>query len=502
VNELVARLSAIAYALILLAAGAALYLTSQPGLRGGTEVHAEFQDVYPLLTGMDVREWGGPAGSVSAIQLTDHGTVMVTLQLNGGTTPPSSDASVSIREQDITGDSYVDLSPGHSKQPLGDAVIPTSRTIVAPRFDDLLNSFDRPVQQSLQILLDQLGMAVQGRGEDVNRAVLALRPALSATDTALREVNSQNHTLRRLIGDTENITGQAASGSRELGSLVDSLARITRTTAVHSQGLDAGLQVAPQTLRRARRTLGELTGLAKAGLPAARTLRSAAPQLAQTAELLGPFLDDASAVLTDISPTLDATRRLFTASEPTLAASPKHVLTAPFDVASGTSRLLTTLVGQKDVIHSLFGAEGYGRPPKNKGAAGLGAVGVERGNQQFYPPNYDRKRFFLRASTVLSCETFGLPIAPGCLAAIAGGAGAPSPSPAAPQPSNPSKPATPNSPGGTPPAPSAGSSDGAQGGLLGGATGILHRLGDTARKPKPPASSGALNDLLHVLLGP
>jgi len=77
VNDTMARLSALAYAFILVVAVGVLYVTSQPSLRGGTEVKAEFQDVYPLLTGMNVREWGAPAGSVSGIELTDHGTVLV-----------------------------------------------------------------------------------------------------------------------------------------------------------------------------------------------------------------------------------------------------------------------------------------------------------------------------------------------------------------------------------------------------------------------------------------
>jgi phospholipid/cholesterol/gamma-HCH transport system substrate-binding protein len=503
VNDLLARLSAFAYAGILIAAVGTLYVTSQPSLRSGTEVHAEFQDVYPLLTGMNVREWGAPAGSVSDIELTDDGTVMVTLQLNAGTTPPRADATASIREQDITGDSYVDLSPGHASQPLGDGVIPPTRTLVAPRFDDLLNSFDKPVQQSLQILLDQLGLAVQGRGQDVNRAVLKLRPALAAADQALSEVDSQNRTLRALIGDTEKITSQAAGGAGDLGRLVDSLAKVTETTAAHSAGLDSSLQIAPQTLSRARTTLARLAGLARAGLPVARTLRDAAPQLAKTATLLGPFLDDASAVLADVSPTLALTRKLFVASEPTLQAAPKRVFTAPFDVASGTGKLLSTLLGQKDIIRSLFGAEGYGRAPKNDGAVGLGAVAVERGNQSDYPAGYDRKRFFLRASTVLSCESFGLRIEPGCLTTLLGG-GVPSPSPSPhghPASHHSSSGPAGSGTGAAPPGPSRPSAGPADG-VLGGADRILHNLGDTVHKPKPPPSNGALNDLLHVILGP
>ena len=512
-SDVMARLSAIACAVLLLIAVGVLYVTSQPDLAGRTEVKAEFQDVYPLLTGMDVREWGAPAGTVAGIDLTDHGTVVVTMALNAGTTPPTANATASIREQDITGDSYVDLSPGTASKPLADAVIPTSRTLRAPRFDDLLNTFSKPVQQSLQILLDQLGMAVQGRGEDLNRAELRLRPALAAADSAAREVASQNSTLRSLIGDTEHVTGQLASGSDDLGRLVDSLARVTQTTAAHSSSLDQALALAPRTAARARVTLARLRGLAVAGLPLARTLGGAAPELAKTARLLGPFVGDASSVLGDVAPTLALTRKLFVASEPTLKAGPHRVFTAPFDIAAGTGKLLTSLVGQRDIVRSLFGADGYGRGHASHNDVGLAATAVERGDQQGYPANYDPQRFFLRASTVLSCESFGVPIAPGCLSSLM-----------AKSASQPDAAGTDSSGGGSgdasgshrdqPTPPSAGTPAAPNPvGHVGDTVGrILHQVPRHIHLPKPPLGGGdgpipkpgsrALHDLLDFVLGP
>jgi virulence factor Mce-like protein len=502
VNDTMARLSALAYAVVLFVAAGALYLTSHGAFTGGgTEVKAEFQDVYPLLAGMNVREWGAPAGVVKDIELTDKGTVLVTLQLNAGTTPPRSDATASIREQDITGDSYVDLSPGKSSKPLGDAVIQPQRTLVAPRFDDLLNSFDKPVQQSLQILLDQLGLAVQGRGEDINRAALKLRPALAAADRALTEVDSQNQTLRNLIGDTEKITSQTADGSKDLGSLVDSLAKVSGATALHAPGLDSGLDVAPQTLDQTKATLTRLTRLARAGLPLANTLHDAAPELTRSVNLLGPFLDNASAVLGDVSPTLALTRKLFVASKPTLEAAPKRVFTAPFDVAGGTGKLLSTLLGNKDIIKSLFGADGYGKPPANKNDVGLGATAVEHGNQAGYPANYDPRRNFLRASTVLTCESFGLKINNACLGSLLGGAVPKEPSPPA-NPSAASRSSSHRAPRQPHELQSQATSN--QNPLRGLGDSVQHGL-DRVRKPLRDLGNNTrsgLRDLLNLVLGP
>ena len=151
-NELMAKLVAVATAVLLAATLAAVWISSHPGA-GGTTVRAEFDDVYPLLPGMHVRVDGAIAGSVGKIEISDEGTAVVSMELFEGTEPPSADATAAIRQQDITGDSYVALEPGDQPEPLGERAIPTRGTVVAPRFDDLLNSFTEPVRQGLELLL-------------------------------------------------------------------------------------------------------------------------------------------------------------------------------------------------------------------------------------------------------------------------------------------------------------------------------------------------------------
>jgi virulence factor Mce-like protein len=413
VTPLMARLVAVATACLLAATVAVLYVTSNPGI-SGSAVKAEFEDTFPLLPGMHVRVFGAVAGSVDDVELTEEGTAVVTMQLNEGTAPPSSDATASIRQQDITGDSYVSLSPGDSGEPLGDEVISTSRTLVAPRFDDLLNSFDAPVREGLQLLFVELGKALERRGDDLNAAALQLRPGLEAANRALAEVRSQNQALKQLVLDAEQVTGQAASRSRELGALVDSLAATTRTTAAHAPALDRALDVAPETAAEARDLLIRLERAAIGARPLALTLANAAPDLAQASILLGPFVDDASAALSAAEPSLRLVEELLRASEPTLEADPKHALTAPFDLAAGAGGLLDTLLGDPALMRALFGADAYGQGPSKADDVGLGSLAVELGTQDGYEGN-DPARRFLRAKPILNCEVFGLPIEPGCL---------------------------------------------------------------------------------------
>jgi phospholipid/cholesterol/gamma-HCH transport system substrate-binding protein len=411
-----ARLSAIATLALAVIAAAVLYLTSHPGL-DGTEVEAEFQDAYPLLEGMHVREYGAIAGSVAEIEVTDEGTALVTMQLNEGTDPPRADAIATIRQEDITGDSYVSLSPGDAPRPLGDEAIPVERTMVAPRFDDLLNSFDEPVRQGLELTLVELGKLLEARGEDVNAAALELRPALAAANDALTEVNEQNASLRSLVADAERVNRQAAARSRELGGLVDGLATTVATTAAHGPALDAAIDTLPETLDAADGTLGRVARFATAARPLAVSLRGTAPALASSARLLSPFLDDVEPILDDVEPTLDLTAKLLAAGAPTVEANPKRLFTAPFDIAAGVSNLLDALIGNPDLMRGFFSADTDGgrEPGDFSDDLGFGSIGVEFGTQLGYPESYDPERRFVRASAVPNCESLGFPIRPGCL---------------------------------------------------------------------------------------
>ena len=150
--------------------------------------------------------------------------------------------------------------------------IPTSRTLVAPRFDDLLNSFADPERQALKTILIETGVALESRGDDLNRAALELRPALEAADNALAEVGSQNQALRALVTDAANVTGQAAEHSSELSDLVDSLSTTLQTTAAHGPALDRALERLPQTTVAAKGTLAELRHTAEDRHPGSQDL--------------------------------------------------------------------------------------------------------------------------------------------------------------------------------------------------------------------------------------
>lgn len=389
-------------------------LVSQRGALGGKLVNAEFRNSWPLVPGMTVRVHGAVAGTVESVELTDQGTAAVGLRLTRDIPQPRTDASAAIRQQDVLGDTYVDLELGNDSEPLQGA-ISAQRTLALPRLDELFSTFREPERQGLQALMTQLSIAAEHRGADLNAAILQLRPGMQALGDVLRELDNQEVDLRAVVQDAQRLSGQLADSSQDIDRGTQAMSGLLATTASRSQELDRLLANAPEGMAATRRALARVRLLTDAARPLALTLADAAPELRTAAPLIKPFSQDVKTTLTVLAPVISQLRATLKAAEP---VSDRLTDLDPVDVllpASGLLQVLSPVFG--DGAKALFGADTYGADPK--GQVGLGAIAVERGDQPT-TPEVDPARMWLRTGVVLSCETFGVPIRPGCLAQLLG----------------------------------------------------------------------------------
>jgi phospholipid/cholesterol/gamma-HCH transport system substrate-binding protein len=370
------------------------------GSGGGSTFQAEFQNARGLVEGNDVRVDGAPAGTVEDMKLTDHGTALVTMQLDDGIQRPTANATAAIRPVDLLGDTYLALDPGDAQTPLQGA-IPASRTLNAPRLDDLLRTFGEPQRQALKVLLVEGGVALDRRGADLNQAALELSPALRAADSAMRELGSQNADLRSFVSNAEHVTSQAADRNRDLGNLVDSLDTTLSATASSSEDLDRSLAQLPPTLTQIQSTTGRLASTSRAALPLAQSVHRSAPGLSQAAVRLGPFLRSTRMAAEDLSPTIREATTLLSENAGTFAAVRTGLAQATADSPNFT-RFMDAVEPAAPAISAGF----FKNFPDQA---------TEPGNQPF-DPFADPRRHYWRGAAVLTCQTFGLKIHPGCLA--------------------------------------------------------------------------------------
>jgi virulence factor Mce-like protein len=484
-HTVIARLSALLLAGILVVSVGG-YAVLHYGLLGsGPEYTAEFADAWPLVPGMDVRISGAVAGSVRAVTLTRQGTAEVTFQLDSGVPQPRADATVAIRQDDLLGDTDLSLELGSSSKPLT-GPIPASRSIQEPRLDDFLDIFQKPVRVALKTFIVELGTAMENRGVDVNAAILKLRPGFEALGEVFSELQSQIGSLKQVLSNSHSLTSQLASRTGDLDRLVVGFERTITAVAGQSAQLDSGLARLPATLSATGTTLRRVRTLTSALEPLSQTIIAGAPGFQRAAGLVGPYANALSQAARLASPTVELAGQALRHSAPALAALSHTTFASLLNPTSGLFSALQPILGQ--LSDGLFGS--------NKGG-GLGGT-VLPGND-ITAPNVDPARDYLSAYLVVSCELFGVPVAPGCLTNILATYGksfahpaqhvAAKTSPPASAPRPRSAAVTPAGPGAAPAAPAI------------PAAGAPASTTTAPTATPPPPAVPSLSSLLHFLLG-
>ena len=369
------------------------------GITGGPTWTAEFTDARGLVVGNDVRVGGAVVGRVSGISLSRAGTALVRFKLAVRRAYPHADAAAAIRPADLLGDNYLSLSPGTAPRPLT-GPINTADTVNAPRLDEVLDAFQPDVRDGLQTLLVEGGIALDERGDDLARAIVDLRPALEAANGVIEELDSQNVALARLLPAADSAVGQLDAQRGELGPLLDGLARTLTATAGSAGALDEAITGLPGTLGQVRATASGLTALAVTGTPLAQALETVATPLGEALQGLPGLLDQVRAGAPALTNAVDAARTALVSGAPGL---------------DELAKALPVLRGQAPEISTLFGELDKAAPGIAQGFfVDFPDEAAEPGNQPF-DPFADATRNYWRGAAVLTCQTFGVVDAPGCL---------------------------------------------------------------------------------------
>jgi virulence factor Mce-like protein len=370
------------------------------GPPGGPTWTAEFTNARGLLPGNDVRVDGAAVGRITSISLSSRGTALVRFQLAERAARPRSDAVAAIEPSDLLGDTFMSLSPGTARSPLH-GEITAEHTVNAPRLDEVLGAFQPSVRDGLRVMLVEGGLALAGRGGDLGRATVALRPALQAAGSVLGEIDSQNGSIANLLGPAQQVAGELDSRRSDLGPLLDNLARTLGATAGASSELGRGLSGLPSMLGRLRATAVGLSAAATTATPLAQQLGTSARPLGEALVGLPPLVSRVRAAAPTLVAPLLAARSAVVSGTPGLSRLP-----SAFSTLRAQAPTLSTLLAELDNAAPGI-AQGFFVDFPDQAA--------ESGRQPF-DPFADPRRAYWRGAAVLSCEAFGVPVAPGCLA--------------------------------------------------------------------------------------
>jgi phospholipid/cholesterol/gamma-HCH transport system substrate-binding protein len=257
------------------------------GLRGPWSnefaLSAEFTSANGLVPQAEVRVSGVHVGTVTAITDSRDGGALVRMALQPGI-QLRRDTRAVIRPKTLLGEKFVELirKQGSTQGYMSSGgLISKAQTGQAVEIDDILNAMDAPTRKAMSESFRQLGIATDGRQQDIAAALTPLDSTMTNLRPLARVGESRQQELDRILTNLNTIMQALADEQDQLGHLVDSgdtvmsaiasrdqaLAGTVRNGAAVFGSLDSAfngvtpadrssLQKSPATIAAGRRTLG------------------------------------------------------------------------------------------------------------------------------------------------------------------------------------------------------------------------------------------------------
>jgi phospholipid/cholesterol/gamma-HCH transport system substrate-binding protein len=473
------------------AAGIAVF---GPGASSGYRFDAVFDTAQGMVAGQVVEIAGARVGTVLAVHLTSDLKARMELQIDSRFAPFHADASCRILPQGLISEDYVECSPGKAAAgPLrtgagGLPTIPVTRTTEPVSLQDLLNIFTAPTSERLQLMLNELGIATAGEGENINAILRRANPALAQARQVLSIIDAQRQQIGTAVSQTDEVIAQLAVRNRQVRSFVDNASVVAQRTAAHRAGLGESVGRLPALLASMRSSFGALNDFSSSAPPLLADLRAAAPGLTTLTSELPSFISAAAPAIPALgSAAAQGTRTARTAG-PVVSALGRFT-----SRADPTAHLLDQLLVSLRNTGAIEGLQNFLYSLATVGASY--DSGGHLATLELVVPPCIADQAYPGCDANFHRPPAGSAVSPAASPSHAREHGATATSWFAPRPASPTT--TPS------PAPSSSSPGGAGGGVVGGLPSLLgHLLGGsgTPGAPAQPTTIAPLRGLLNYLL--
>ena len=279
--------------------------------QGGYTVKAEFSSAENLWAGRTkVRVSGVDVGTVSGVQRTANGNaVIVSMNITTGGVHIMSNATAHVYWRTLLGfQYYIQINPGTGHTPLGNAIIPLSRTAVQVEADQVLESLTPASRFGIQQVFGQFAKAFAA-GTSLGSVIDRSGPALSTVAPALNALQgTQPGDLTNTVDQASRLVTGLKSSDAAFGDLVGKADSTFAATNAAQSSIAAMLQQGPETLTDTQTTMTKVNGLLTRLNPVADNLQPGARALAPAAIRLDPALRELIPLLNTARPTLVALR--------------------------------------------------------------------------------------------------------------------------------------------------------------------------------------------------
>jgi phospholipid/cholesterol/gamma-HCH transport system substrate-binding protein len=305
---------------------------------------ADFPEAITLSKEADVRIGGVSVGKVKDIGLAPESechtdptvcnTTQATIEIQPQYAPISSDARAILRSKTLLGETYIELTPGSQVQPgqtSGDVHAQSSSIDVGQisggdsphpipegghlaqtqvqtqtQIDEIFQGFDKPTREAFQSWMQNAGLAINGRGLDLNDAFGNLGPFASDASDVLGTLRSQEQSLRTLVHDTGDVFAALTDHDQALAGAIVGANRTFGALASQSQALSDTFKIFPTFENESRLTLDRLKGFAEDARPVFHDLRPVARDLSPTLRDVRKLTPKAHKLFQNLDPLIKA----------------------------------------------------------------------------------------------------------------------------------------------------------------------------------------------------
>lgn len=309
-------------ALVVAVVVAVVLLAGGGGGGSGYVVRGIFDSGGFMVAGEEVRVAGATVGEIESVGVTMPGEVdgyedgkpisvpgkaVIAMKITDpGFQDFRRDASCLIRPQSLIGEKFVDCRPTLPRAPgskpppplkkiddgepgAGQHLLPfeNNSTSVDP---DLVNNISQlTYAQRFRLILNELGVGLAGRGEDLEAIVKRANPVLRDADRVFGILSAQRDRLAQLSADSEKILGPLSRQRSSVAGFFANAGAAGQASAEKGADVEASLRKLPAFLRELRQTMASFESFSKAGTPVSESLAKAAPALTQATRALTPF---------------------------------------------------------------------------------------------------------------------------------------------------------------------------------------------------------------------
>jgi virulence factor Mce-like protein len=282
----------------------------------GYRVTVNFPEAVTLADQADVRISGVNVGKVVGKKVVVvNGQVKpltaVTIEMNHRYAPIPKNTRAILRQKTLLGETYVELSPGNRQGPkLADkGTLPNGQVAQTVQLDEIFRAFDPKTRLAFQTWMQQQGVALGNRGQDLNDALGNLTPFAENLNKVLAVLHSQQQATSALVRNTGVVFDALTARDGQLADLISNSNRVFQTTASRDQQLREAFIAFPTFEDQSRQISVRLTKFANNANPLINPLRPAARQLSPTLIASAKLAPNLKGLFEEIHPLVQASKR-------------------------------------------------------------------------------------------------------------------------------------------------------------------------------------------------